>query len=69
MTENELKELVVERVVCVPAGSTLVFELSERTTESECQRFIKMLGEFLPGHKCLVLRDAKLRVELERPML
>lgn len=69
MNENELKELVVERVTLVPHGATLVFQARENTTDNVMQVMYESIAKVFPDHKCVLLRDAKLYAAIERPLL
>ena len=66
MSENELKELPVERVTLVPAGSTLVFQVTRNTPDSEMKLLVESIRNLFPDHRCVVLRDAKLFAAIER---
>lgn len=69
MTQDELKELPVERVTLVPVGATLVFYVTNRVPDCDMRSLSERIGNLFPDHKCVVLRDAKLFVAIERPLL
>ncbi len=65
MTESELKELPVDRVTLVPAGSTLVFQADSHIPDRDMKFLAETIRKMFPDHRCVVLRDAKLFAAIE----